>query len=81
MKSMNEQWSNFNSSVIPPDAGKYQRRDMKVAFYAGASSLFSGLMEKIDSKCPQEECSAYFESIEKEIIKFMDEVLCDSDSN
>lgn len=39
MNPLEEQWNGFARAVIPADAPKVQRREMKRAFYAGAEAM------------------------------------------
>lgn len=36
MKTIEQEWMEFNRDVIPKDAGSVQRLEMKKAFFAGA---------------------------------------------
>lgn len=40
-KTVAQMWAEFEAKVIPPDAGDVQRSEMKLAFYAGALTLFN----------------------------------------
>lgn len=41
MNTIADQWLEFAEHVIPPDAPAMQRRDMRAAFYAGATSILA----------------------------------------
>jgi len=38
--SVREHWDAFTREVMPPDAGRLQRSEMRRAFYAGAWAMF-----------------------------------------
>lgn len=40
-KTIEDCWESFSRLVIPPDAPETQIREMRVAFYAGAASMFN----------------------------------------
>lgn len=42
-------WKGFELLVIPTDAPEIQRREMRLAFFAGAQHLFSSIMSIMDS--------------------------------
>jgi hypothetical protein len=41
-------WYGFDKHVIPSDASEQQRRDMCIAFFAGADHLYSSIMSMLD---------------------------------
>src|SRR5215471_7032347 len=41
-------WYGFSKHVMPPDASEQQRRDMAIAFFAGADHLYSSIMSMLD---------------------------------
>lgn len=71
MNTVTSMWKEFESSAIPVHAGLIQRSDCKIAFYAGAASLFACLMEAIEKKVPAIEGALALESIEKELLEFI----------
>lgn len=47
MKPIANDWEIFERMLLA-DAGPVQRRDMRRAFYAGASALFNAILEGLD---------------------------------
>jgi hypothetical protein len=41
---MEKQWQMFEKMVLPENCDAIQRQEMRRAFYAGASALFSGVL-------------------------------------
>ncbi len=42
------EWAEFERTVVPPEAGPRQRREMQKAFYAGALSLLTVLLRGLE---------------------------------
>lgn len=42
-------WYGFDMLVIPKDAPEVQRKEMRLAFFAGAQHLFTSIMNVLDS--------------------------------
>lgn len=40
-------WRSYDEMVLPPDASDLQRTETRLAFYAGASALFHGIMKAL----------------------------------
>lgn len=45
LKSISAAWASFEKVAIPHSAGEDQRRDMRIAFYAGATTVLGTLAE------------------------------------
>jgi len=41
-------WYGFEKHLLPADVGDQQRRDMCIAFFAGADHLYSSIMSMLD---------------------------------
>jgi hypothetical protein len=65
-------WLSFREKCINPNASDYQVKDMKMAFYGGASimGIYIGTMYALDAT-PQE-ISEIFTKIEDELIEYRD---------
>lgn len=48
MKLVGDAWRDYASKVIPPNAPEVQRTESRRAFYAGARSLFEGMIGMLD---------------------------------
>lgn len=42
-----DEWRRFSSAVLSPTASEIRRTEMRRAFYAGASTLFSAVITKL----------------------------------
>lgn len=59
MKTVKEQWEEFEKCGVPVDAPPMQRRDMKTSFYAGAFSVLGSMAsEDFDNLTEDEAISA-----------------------
>lgn len=47
-KPIDEEWDNFVKQVLPKNVSKVQREEMRRAFYGGAVSLFSLIVNSFD---------------------------------
>jgi hypothetical protein len=45
LKSISTAWASFERLAIPHNAGEDQRREMRIAFYAGATTVLGTLAE------------------------------------
>jgi hypothetical protein len=72
MKSAFQQLSDYHTSydtgVLPAQAGAIQRREVKIAFMAGAQSMFA-VMEKI-TELPEEEAMEALGQLVKDFESF-----------
>jgi hypothetical protein len=51
MRTVAQQWAEFEKLVLPPDAGRTQRTEMRRAFYAGfQGALMAGIEMADESK-------------------------------
>ena len=48
MKYIEDQWNSYRAMCVPKDASEVQVKETKQAFYAGASILFTFLMQTLD---------------------------------
>jgi len=48
MKLIADEWRDYEIKVIPLDAPEVQRTESRRAFYAGARSLFCGIVNMLD---------------------------------
>ncbi len=53
-KILDTAWRSYAEQVIPIDAPDFQRRECRRAFYAGAQSLFNGILNMLG---PEEEAT------------------------
>lgn len=72
LKTIEEGWILYRDKVIPKDAPRVQQEESRKAFYAGAITLFSMIMETTDG--PEEQGEAFLTKINEEIIAHIDEV-------
>lgn len=50
MKTMFDEWQEYDQEIIPADAGSNQREECRRAFYAGARSALSLAYEAVDDR-------------------------------
>ncbi len=48
-KFIQKGWESYRQNVVPADAPAIQIKETRQAFFAGASILFEGLMQTLDS--------------------------------
>ena len=48
-KTIADLWQSYNELVIPKNAGEIQIKETQQAFYAGACSLFTAIMNSLSS--------------------------------
>jgi hypothetical protein len=66
-------WETFEESVISPQAESIQRREMKMAFYAGAEAVMKVLRE-IDDNISEELGIKVLERLNDELVEFARQV-------
>jgi hypothetical protein len=54
-KSISAAWASFEKVVVPPLASEDQRQDMRVAFYAGATTVLGTLGEIASDRVSEED--------------------------
>lgn len=74
-KILNTAWRSYAERVIPADASDYQRRECRLAFYAGARSLFTGIIDMLDpgDEATDADC-AKMGMVEAELEQFYNDV-------
>lgn len=69
-------WAGFERAVVPPDANRIQRQEMRRSFYAGAHAFLGILMRQLsetDEVAPED--LDMMDEIEAELEAFMRDVL------
>lgn len=69
MLTIKENWEELEKR-LPKDAGKVQRREMRMAFYAGASTMLGINYAIGDKSMPEDEGMKILNGIDKEIKDF-----------
>lgn len=70
-RSLAEEWDEFARQVMPKDAPKVQRVEMRRAWYAGAAAMLGLVSGGLDAdREPTDLDVAYLESIHQELIAF-----------
>ena len=67
-------WRDYERIVLPPDAGVEQRRQTRMAFYAGASALVSITDHIGQPEVSEEAGMAILSTIQAELRAFADEL-------
>lgn len=71
MKTIAEQWADFESVVIPRSAGGAQRQEMRRAFYAGFHSALECALQAADESGDDDDLGArMLQSLRDECKKF-----------
>lgn len=66
-----DQWVDYEANVLPVDAPKVQREECQRAFYAGAFSLYFGVMRSLDPGVePTNNDVAFMEGLEEELLAY-----------
>jgi hypothetical protein len=67
-------WMGFSMRVVPKDASTLQRREMRLAFFAGAQHLFASIMTGLDEdKEPTDADLRRMDLINKELGDFAEQ--------
>lgn len=70
-----EEWRSYQEQVIPPAAPSVQITESRRAFYAGARSILSILLERLSPGTePTQEDLAWMDKIEAELDQFQRDV-------
>ncbi|MFN6538113.1 MAG: hypothetical protein RM021_017445 [Nostoc sp. EkiNYC01] len=64
------EWLDYSNQAIAINAPAIQRKEMRRAFYAGASAMFN-LLTSIDDSISEEEGAKVIDALQKECIDFM----------
>jgi hypothetical protein len=72
-------WTNFESTVISATAPEVQRREMKLAFYAGAETLIALLFSAGDKS--DEEGMEMIASWQEECRTFLSQIIGDTNTH
>lgn len=75
MKTIGEIWEKFNDTVISDGASDTQRREMKLAFYAGAAALAHLELLVAEPSVTEDEGTDILQAAHKEIREFYDAML------
>ena len=70
MKTIQEQWDDFEQAVVPKDAGPIQIKEMRRAFYAGTKHLLFEIMSLGDDDVSEEAGVDALEKYHQELIEF-----------
>lgn len=73
MNTLKDEWNRFERSVIDPDAPLVQRREMRRAFYGGATAMLFMMLR--NAKNSDAAGVALIESWRKEVNQFAVEVM------
>lgn len=64
MKTVGQDWDEFRTTVVAPNAPRVQAREMQSAFYAGAAAVLSKLKEL--ENLPEDAIVGYLNSLTDE---------------
>jgi hypothetical protein len=72
MQSINEIWVDFEEMVLVGDISEIQKKEMKLAFFAGAQSMLNMVKQIGDCTGPEDEdaIAAYLMGTEQEVHHF-----------
>lgn len=63
-----KQWESFEARVVSKDARPMQRREMKFAFFGGASALYFEIMSNVSNPASNDE--VLFRNLNDELMTF-----------
>ena len=69
MNTIADEWREFERLVVPATAGAGQRRDMRIAFYAGANAILA--LGQLISELSDDAAMAVLQSLHDESAAFM----------
>lgn len=70
MNTIQQAWETFERDVVPKDAGRVQRTEMKRAFYAGATAALSVTSAIGEHGISEDAGVAILEGLHQEVIRF-----------
>ena len=71
---INEAWLSYEAEVIPANAPEVQRSESRRAFYAGARTVFDGLVSGVSEEGTTEADLAMMDSIKSELDQFLKDI-------
>lgn len=70
-RALADEWREFDTRIMPGNAGREQRIEMRRAYYAGASSMFHLMTGGLDADSePTDLDVAFVESLSQELAAF-----------
>lgn len=74
-KIMDAAWRSYAEQVLPFGASDVQRQESRRAFYAGAQSLFGGILTMLDpGEEPTDADLAKMDAVQAELSQFADDI-------
>jgi hypothetical protein len=73
-------WKKFETNALPKKMTTDQIEFSQISFYAGASSLFAVVMDKLDSAPSDRAGGQFLFEVEQELIRFMDQTVSAANS-
>ncbi len=74
MRTIAQQWTQFERLAMPPSAGQLQRKEMRRAFYAGFQASLSVGVEIADADLSDEAGAAVLQGLHEECQLFAGEI-------
>lgn len=71
MNQVEPLWNKFLATALPARSTQDQIDFAEISFYAGASSLFAVLMDKLDSAPSNSDGGKFLFELEQELFRFM----------
>lgn len=81
MRTIESQFKSFEKLVVPQDAGSAQRKDMKMAFFAGVQSVLNLQLAVADSNVSEDVAVEVLESWHSECRKFAETIFIYKEGN
>lgn len=69
MKTINQQWKDFEVRCLPKNTSPIQRREMKRAFFVGFAAAFNTMAEDI-AELPEDEGVKEMKSLNQQLLGF-----------
>ena len=74
MRTIADQWADFERLVLPKSAGAVQRQETRRAFYAGAQAALTVAIQIADADPSDEAGAAMLEGLHDECRRFGEEI-------
>jgi hypothetical protein len=74
MKTLEQEWLNYSSRILPKGCSPVQRQETRRAYYAGIWTLLQMVKEIGDDEVSEDQGVQELEKLENECINFMSQI-------
>lgn len=75
LKSIAEEWEGYAASVLPKDCSEVQRKETRLAFYAGAWTLVAHMHRLGENDISEDAGTQHIEALKNECLEFQKEYI------